>query len=98
MVVKVLIAGGSGFLGKALTSSLKNDGHEVITLSRRASRHSDQIQWDGKTTSGWSHIVNEVDAVIHLAGFGLEHWPWTRKQKQKFVDSRVIPGLALVSA
>ena len=96
--MKVLIAGGSGFLGKALTNSLKNDRHEVIILTRRAPKHSDQIQWDGKSTSGWGHVVNEVDAVIHLAGFGLQHWPWTRKQKQKFVDSRVNPGLALVSA
>jgi uncharacterized protein (TIGR01777 family) len=39
-----------------------------------------------------------MDAVVNLTGFGLEHWPWTRKQKQKFVDSRVLPGLALVSA
>jgi len=39
-----------------------------------------------------------MDAVVHLTGYGLEHWPWTRKQKQKFVDSRVIPGRALVSA
>lgn len=96
--MKVLIAGGSGFLGKALTSSLKNDDHEVIILTRRAPGHSNQVQWDGKTTSGWGHVVNEVDAVIHLAGFGLQHWPWTRKQKQKFIDSRVLPGLALVSA
>jgi uncharacterized protein (TIGR01777 family) len=39
-----------------------------------------------------------MDAVVNLAGFGLEHWPWTEKQKQKFVDSRVRPGLALASA
>jgi len=39
-----------------------------------------------------------VDAVVHLTGFGLEHWPWTSTQKQKFIDSRVIPGLALASA
>lgn len=96
--MKVLIAGGSGFLGKALTNSLKSDGHKVMVLTRRTPRRSDQIQWDGKTTSGWGHVVNEVDAVFHLAGFGLQHWPWTRKQKQKFIDSRVIPGLALVSA
>ncbi|MCI0554782.1 MAG: TIGR01777 family oxidoreductase [Anaerolineae bacterium] len=96
--MKVLIAGGSGFLGKALTNSLKHDNHEVIILTRRAPRNSNQIQWDGKTTNGWGHIVNEVDAVIHLAGFGLQHWPWTRKQKQKFIDSRANPGLALVSA
>lgn len=96
--MKVLIAGGSGFLGKALTSALKNDGHEVIILTRRAPQHSSQVEWDGKSTSGWGHVVNEVDTVIHLAGFGLQHWPWTRKQKQKFIDSRVIPGLVLVSA
>ena len=96
--MKVLIAGGSGFLGKALTDSLKNDHHEVIILTRRAPKYSDQIQWDGKTTKGWRDLVNEVDAVIHVAGFGLQHWPWTRKQKQRFIDSRVLPGLALVSA
>jgi uncharacterized protein (TIGR01777 family) len=39
-----------------------------------------------------------MDAVVNLTGFGLEHWPWTRKQKQKFIDSRVLPGLALASA
>ena len=96
--MKVLIAGGSGFLGKALTKFLRRGNHEVIVLTRRVPDSSGQIQWDGKTTDGWGHMVNEVDAVIHLAGFGLEHWPWTRKQKQKFVDSRVLPGLALVAA
>jgi len=36
--------------------------------------------------------------VVNLTGFGLEHWPWTNRQKQRFIDSRVNPGLALVSA
>jgi len=96
--MKVLIAGGSGFLGTALVNSLKRDNHEVITLTRRPPQNSDQIQWDGKTIGGWGYLVNEVDAIVHLTGFGLEHWPWTPTQKQKFVDSRVIPGLALASA
>lgn len=96
--MNVLIAGGTGFLGTALTKSLKNDGHEVFVLTRRKPRTSNQIQWDGKTTNGWAHHVNEMDAVIHMTGYGLEHWPWTKGQKQKFVDSRVIPGLALASA
>jgi uncharacterized protein (TIGR01777 family) len=39
-----------------------------------------------------------MDAVIHLTGYGLEHWPWTQRQKQRFIDSRVIPGFALASA
>jgi hypothetical protein len=96
--MKVLIAGGSGFLGTALKNSLLSDQHEVFIMTRGDSRDSHQIRWDGTTTDGWGHLVNEMDAVVHLTGFGLEHWPWTRKQKQKFVDSRVIPGLALVSA
>jgi hypothetical protein len=42
--------------------------------------------------------MNEMDAVVNLTGFGLEHWPWSKRQKQKFVDSRVLPGQALVAA
>ncbi len=96
--MKVLIAGGSGFLGTALRTSLVQDGHDVYILTRRPSRGPSEIQWDGKTPNGWGHLVNDMHAVVNLTGFGLEHWPWTRKQKQKFVDSRVLPGLALASA
>ena len=96
--MKVLIAGGSGFLGTALRTSLVKDQHEVFILTRRASKHPSEIRWDGKTTNGWGHVINEMDAVVNLTGFGLEHWPWTRRQKQKFVDSRVLPGRALVAA
>ena len=96
--MKVLIAGGSGFLGTALRASLVENQHEVFILTRRSSKHPGEIHWDGKTTSGWGHLINEMDAVVNFTGFGLERWPWTRKQKQKFVDSRVLPGLALVSA
>jgi uncharacterized protein (TIGR01777 family) len=96
--MKVLIAGGSGFLGTALTRSFQKDNHEVLILTRHAPKKPGQIQWDGETTDGWGHVVNEVDAVVQLTGYGLEHWPWTARQKKRFVDSRVLPGLALASA
>lgn len=96
--MKVLIAGGAGFLGTALTKSLVSDNHEVLVLTRHTPKRPNQFQWDGETTNGWGHLVNEVDGVVNLTGFGLEHWPWTKRQKQKFIDSRVIPGRALVSA
>ena len=96
--MKVLIAGGTGFLGSALKTSLEKDHQEVFILTRRFPKHPNEIHWDGKTTSGWGHFINEIDAVVNLTGFSLDHWPWTRKQKQKFVDSRVLPGLALASA
>ncbi|MGB8984703.1 MAG: TIGR01777 family oxidoreductase [Anaerolineales bacterium] len=96
--MKVLIAGGTGFLGTALKNSLVSDSHEVFVLTRGTPESPDEVHWDGRTADGWGELVNEVDAVVHLAGYGLEHWPWTRRQKRKFVDSRVLPGLALVSA
>lgn len=96
--MRVLIAGGTGFLGTALAKSLRAAHHEVLVLTRRAPKRSNEFRWDGKTSSGWGHLVNEVDALVNLTGFGLEHWPWTKRQKQRFIDSRVIPGGALVSA
>ena len=96
--MNVLIAGGSGFIGTALTKSLEQDGHTVFILTRSQPEYSNQIHWDGKTPNGWRDRVNEMDAIVNLAGYGLEHWPWTKRQKQKFTDSRVIPGLALATA
>ena len=96
--MNILIAGGSGFLGRALTVHLTNNHHTVFALTRQTPKQPNQIQWDAKTTIGWAERLNEVDAVIHLTGYGLEHWPWTQRQKQRFIDSRVFPGLALASA
>lgn len=96
--MRVLIAGGSGFLGTALKNSLKNANHDVFILTRQAVNDADEIHWDGRTAKGWAHRINEMEAVVNLTGFGLEHWPWTKHQKQRFVDSRVIPGRALVEA
>lgn len=96
--MKVLIAGGSGFLGTALRNSLEKDNQEVFILTRQPANHPNEIHWDGKTVNGWGEQINKMDAVVNLTGFGLEHWPWTKRQKKRFVDSRVQPGRALVSA
>ena len=96
--MKVLIAGGSGFLGTALKNLLTHTSHEVFILTRGPSQGRNQIHWDGITVQGWGNLLNEMDAVVNLTGYGLEHWPWTKRQKQRFLDSRVLPGLALVSA
>ena len=96
--MNILIAGGSGFIGTALGSLLKQENHDVYVLTRRTPGDAKQIQWDGRTAQGWGQRMNEMDAVVNLTGFGLEHWPWTRRQKEKFESSRVLPGQALVSA
>lgn len=96
--MKILIAGGSGFIGTALGNLLTRANHEVLILTRQTPKESNQIQWDGRTGQGWGHWMNEVDAVVNLTGYGLEHWPWTKQKKQRFMKSRVIPGQALVAA
>jgi uncharacterized protein (TIGR01777 family) len=95
-----MIAGGSGFLGDALTKSFLADGHKVFILTRGSSvtPGAQAVKWDAKTTSGWGHLVNEMDVVIHLAGRTLASWPWTAATKRDFHDSRILPGLALGQA
>jgi len=96
--MKVLIAGGSGFIGRALTKSLLADQHQVFILTRRLPGSPEQIQWDGKTTQGWGQRINEMDAIVNLTGLSLAHWPWTNSRKREFLDSRLQPGRALVTA
>jgi hypothetical protein len=94
--MNILIAGGSGFLGTALRSHLAE--HNLHILTRQTPKSVNEIQWDGRTTNGWLQRFSKMDAVLHLTGYGLEHWPWTRRQKQRFVNSRLLPGLALAAA
>ncbi len=93
--MKVLIAGGTGFLGSALSRFLRSSGQEVWVLTRRKPRSDGEIQWDGRSTNGWVNRLNEVEAVINVTGYGLEHWPWSAAQKRRFLDSRVQPAMAL---
>jgi len=98
--MNVMIAGGSGFLGSALTQSLLADGHKVFILTRggKVPSGAQAVTWDAKTTSGWGHLINEMDVVIHLAGKTLASFPWTAATKRAFHESRIQPGLALAQA
>lgn len=98
--MNILIAGGSGFLGTALTKSFLADGHKVFILTRHVKKikNVETIVWDGKTLNGWSERLNDMDVVIHLTGRSLSTFPWTRANKQSFLDSRLKPGLLLASA
>lgn len=98
--MKVMIAGGSGFLGQALTRSFLADDHEVFILTRGSHvlQGAKPVSWDAKNTSGWGNLVNEMDVIIHLAGKTLASWPWTASTKREFLESRVLPGEALARA
>ncbi|MDD2923489.1 MAG: TIGR01777 family oxidoreductase [Anaerolineales bacterium] len=98
--MNIMISGGSGFLGRALTKSFIADGHKVFVLTRGADvvDGAQMIQWDAKTTNGWGSLVNDMDAVIHLAGKSLSTFPWTPGVKRAFRDSRVLSGKAITEA
>ena len=99
--MKVLIAGGTGFIGKHIIESLTADSHQVFVLSRSPNhkiKNAQLVEWDGKTAEGWGQIVEEMDAVVNLSGLSLYNWPWTKGKKQRFHDSRVEPGHALATA
>lgn len=96
--MNILIAGGTGFLGTVLAASLQADGHRVSILTRQKPRAANHIQWDGQTADGWGQVVNQMDALVNVSGYGLDHGPWTTQRKRQFEDSRILPARALVSA
>jgi uncharacterized protein (TIGR01777 family) len=101
--MRVLIAGGTGMIGTALTKSLLADGHSVCVLTRDpATAHlpkgATALRWDGRTPAGWGGELSRTDAVVNLVGERLSKWPWTKAQKTRFWDSRVDGGRALTDA
>ena len=98
--MKVVIAGGSGFLGAALRAALLADGHAVANLTRRPQPSTpDDVMWtpDGGT-NGWAHVVEGADAVINLAGAGIADARWSDERKALIVTSRIAATRSLVAA
>ena len=101
----VLISGGTGLIGQALSKSLLNDAHEVTVLTR--AKHKAFLpegtktqQWDGRTLEGWTESIERSDVVVNLAGknlagSGLLPQRWTDDQKRRIRDSRLLAGDAL---
>jgi uncharacterized protein (TIGR01777 family) len=95
--VKVLIAGGSGFLGRALAGRLATDGHDVLTLTRRPSRAAD-VQWSGDVRdTEWSRLLRGAGAVINLAGESIAAGRWSAQRRAAIRDSRLAATRALAA-
>ena len=101
--MKVVIAGGTGFLGQPLTAALAADGHEVVVLTR--SEHATTatsvraVPWDLKRTlAPWAVEVDGADAVINLAGESIAGHRWSAAQKHRIEESRVLATARIVEA
>ena len=89
--MKVIIAGGTGFLGTALAASLRADGHHVTIISRRP-HGPDQVAWTDRTA------LEQADALVNLAGTSLDSGRWTEARKAEILHSRVHATERIVNA
>jgi uncharacterized protein len=107
---KIVIAGGTGFIGQAFTNYF-GINNEIIILSRQLPNQQtnangqtaiDQavlhnvrfVQWDGKTQGAWSAALNGADILVNLAGKSV-NCRYSEKNKQEIFDSRTDSVAAL---
>lgn len=96
--MKYVIAGGSGFLGRALVKELVFGGHEVVILTRGRPQASDGARWVSWPDGPWQQEIDGADGVINLAGAGIADKRWSAAHKDDLRQSRVTSTRALVTA
>jgi hypothetical protein len=100
--VKIVIAGGTGWLGSALAYSLLSDRHDVVALTRSASSSpsgtSRRVQWDGRTVADWATELDDAEAIVNFAGASIGEGRWTAARKRILYASRIDSTTALVAA
>lgn len=96
--MKVLISGASGLVGTELAKQLKANGDTPLKLVRRPVRASDEVFWNPEKDELDPKVMEEVDAVVNLAGATTGKIPWTKKYMREIVDSRINSTRTLVNA
>lgn len=99
--MNIVVAGGSGFVGRHLARLLQKGGHRVTVLTRgrgAASGESGAVHWDGRQGGEWEKALDGCDAVVNLAGAGVADRLWTRAYREELVSSRLDSTRALVAA
>ena len=109
--MKIIVAGGSGFLGAPLCESWAEEGHDVRMLTRGLppgiSRHDSGTGVPGITRVGWNpdgtegmlpSVIDGAAALVNLAGESLARRRWSPARKQLLRESRLLPTRTLVDA
>ncbi len=101
--MNIVLAGGTGFIGKSLVDELVRRNHRIVLLTRRASAQKKNssvtpVEWDGKTQGKWTAFVDGSDAVINLCGESVAAKRWDPEQKKRILSSRVDPAKALAES
>lgn len=106
MSERIVVSGGTGYVGVALVKRLSATGNEVVVLAR-SGRVPPSLQnlpgvsavpWDARSLGAWASAVDGARAVVHLAGEPAVGQRFTATVKQRIFDSRVKSAEALVQA
>ena len=92
--MKIVIAGGTGLIGKQLEIALSNCGHEVLILTRSPKKNN-HIQWNPYNKYIELDKITDVEAIINLCGSGIADSRWTAKRRKELEDSRILPAVYL---
>ncbi len=85
--MKIIIAAGTGFLGKNLEKYFVEKGNQVYILTRNPKREN-EIHWDAKMLGEWKNVLENSDVLINLAGKSVD-CRYTDKNKKEIYDSRI---------
>ena len=97
MYKKIVLAGGSGFLGKVLIDYYKTKAKEIIVLTRKPLANSGNIRfelWDGKNEASWISVLENSDLLVNLSGKNV-NCRYTTENQEEIIRSRVEPTEAL---
>jgi uncharacterized protein len=95
--VKVVMAGASGFLGRAIAKDLIQHGHRITTLVRRPASTPAEFEWHPERGELDPSVFAAADAVISLSGAGIGDKRWTPEYKQVLRESRVQPTTTIAT-
>lgn len=104
--MRILLLGGTGFIGTPLAKSLAERGHEVLVSTRRDVPDDNdktdspirEVTWNGRDATALIPILDGMDAVVNLLGESLAAGKWTPEEKRRIVESRTQAGEALTFA
>lgn len=86
----ILIAGGTGLIGKQLSAYWQQQGHTVRLLTRQASNpEKDRYHWNPQTSEMDSAALEGVTVLVNLCGAGIADKRWTKARIRELFDSRV---------